>query len=392
MIMRQILKKVSIILLFGILSTLCLSAPVNYTVEDLQILETEKNYKEFFQHALDIRPVKRDDKWQKMVLKMAESYTKSLIKARFIEDKSFITIENLAKWPLLKTNEFFQSNRRKIGLKYLEFCYQKSTRFKKAQTEKIKREKCNRLFISFWENIPTDYELGLNLLELTNKFNIKNTVSSWTLIKNAVSHPLSEFYCKKMSVRNVLWNKIVKEKSAGLITKDCLLGLKPFLIQMLYSNKIRKRNTAYKSLNELNVLSNNDKDFYLTLYFLDSPKVGTTFNNAWNTLRLLGQNFKRRELILNKLQTLDPLPGKLFNLNDTKKKKILIKHLFNNIPEYLNIYGKECINYYKGIKNYPKGTPTPYCKKLFQLVKGTQWIAPTLQKNYLELNLPKRKP
>ena len=72
-----------------------------YTLEDLKILKEQKNYFEFLNHALDIRPSKRDKSWEKMVQDMATGFISSTIEKKQISKDYFLFIEDLLSWPSL---------------------------------------------------------------------------------------------------------------------------------------------------------------------------------------------------------------------------------------------------------------------------------------------------
>ena len=78
-----------------------------FSMEDLSILKAQKNFKEFLAHALDIRPSKRNKKWEKMVQDMATGHVTSILEKKQFSKKNFTFIESLLSWPTLKVDEFF---------------------------------------------------------------------------------------------------------------------------------------------------------------------------------------------------------------------------------------------------------------------------------------------
>ena len=86
-----------------------------YTLEDLTILKKQKNYFEFLNHALDIRPSKRDKNWDKMVQDMAVGFISSITAKKQISKDHFLFIEKLLSWPSLKNDEFFIIKRNNMG-------------------------------------------------------------------------------------------------------------------------------------------------------------------------------------------------------------------------------------------------------------------------------------
>ncbi|MCO4754768.1 MAG: hypothetical protein KC478_09800, partial [Bacteriovoracaceae bacterium] len=47
-----------------------------YDIKDLEVLESNKSYREFLDHALDIRPSDRKKQWTEMVNNMAVGFLK----------------------------------------------------------------------------------------------------------------------------------------------------------------------------------------------------------------------------------------------------------------------------------------------------------------------------
>ena len=102
-----------------------------FSMEDLSILKTQKNFKEFLAHALDIRPSKRNKKWEEMVQNMATGHISSVLDKKQFSKYNFSFIESLLSWPTLKTDEFFLIKRNKFGVSYLKKCF-KEEKNKKA--------------------------------------------------------------------------------------------------------------------------------------------------------------------------------------------------------------------------------------------------------------------
>ena len=95
------------ILHLGTFSGLCFSKST-YNLSDLQVLANENNFKEFFDHALDIRPSERLEPWQEMVSKMAGLLTQSTLEKENIDKNDFKNIERLLTWPHLRINDDFK--------------------------------------------------------------------------------------------------------------------------------------------------------------------------------------------------------------------------------------------------------------------------------------------
>ena len=84
---------------------------------------------------------------------------------------------------------------------------------------------------------------------------------------------------------------------------------------------------------------------------------------------MLGEDFKAREAVVKKLNSLDPLPDDIFGLSDPLREKTLFELINKNLPEYIGHYSKSCLDYYSGEKHFSNGNPTIKCRNFYQLFK-----------------------
>ncbi len=120
-----------------------------YSKADLEILEEQKNYEEFFLHARDILPQSRDFGWEEMVLRMGTSYIKNRLSENQANATAFNFIESIYEWPTLKKDIDFNRLRVQFGINYFQNC----------------KEKCLKDYTTFFTKNP-DGELGLTLGKL----------------------------------------------------------------------------------------------------------------------------------------------------------------------------------------------------------------------------------
>lgn len=343
-----------------------------FSIEDLSILEKQKNYEEFLNHALDLRPSQRNKKWGGMVQNMATGYISSLIKRKQFAQKYFLFIESLLSWPTLKTDEFFLIKRNLYGVYYLKKCFQKNKNHKF----------CSQELLNFWYN-NKDPEVGLKLGQIIQKSKVSLEV--WPFYAKAASSPFSNFYCKDKFLQRAIFKKIslVLEKEERhekgqlkalnlLAHPNCWSLFLPLLKRNLFSNQQIYREHTFKILDLKKFLSREEKDSFLTFYILKGPLVGQIFNQAWNTIKELGQSYLRRANVLKKLKHMDPLPDDIFALSNSNKRKTLVDFMYQNIPEYFSLYSKTCLQYLKGTK-FRAGNPTFYCKEFFRLSQKNPW-------------------
>jgi hypothetical protein len=89
--------------------------------------------------------------------------------------------------------------------------------------------------------------------------------------------------------------------------------------------------------------------------------------------------------IFKTLKKLDPLPGEVFSSNDKEKREAVINLFASNFPEYVDHYAKTCVNFLKGIGEFPRGNPTLYCNELYSASKSKRWISQPLKTQYSSL-------
>ncbi len=351
------------LLLLILISNSLLWARAEYTLQDLEALAKEGSYKEFFEHALDIRPSERQDNWKSMVSRMGDEIGTKVLENSEIERKDFLKIEELYTWPALKSDDVFKVRRQEIGINYLRKCLKTET-------------PCWSDFKNFWEKDKENPETAFKLAELAlNKES--SPVSTWNLLEVSLKSPLSEFYCKKDFVMNALWGKIeidyIKLGTEGDLMKKIDQTVHPDCLPTLISEaknrlnrplRIQDREIAYQILKSQSKADESLTDFFYTVYLLDNPAQGELFNYSWNRIRELGGTNTRRERVLKRLKSLDPLPDELFSSLDETKKRVVLKHFKTYFPEYLDFYSQQCIKFYSGKGSFPQGNPTIHCQEL----------------------------
>lgn len=337
-------------------------AETPYTLADLEVLVSEESHKEFFQHALDIRPSERQDAWKTMVSKMGDLYSRTILQKSDITRTDFLKIEELFSWNALKTDDVFKLRRRDIGLTYLNKCL-------KAENP------CWTDLKNFWEKDKSDADTAYKLAEMVN--GVENSpITSWSLMEVALKSPLSEFYCKKDFVMTALWGKIeidyVKLGPEGDLMKKIDQTIHPDCVPILVSEARKRLNTPPKVFDRelaFQILKSQSKadqlttDFFYTVYLLDNPSQGELFNYSWNRVRELGGTITRRENVLAKLKSLDPLPDAIMSSLDQTKKRVVLNHFKTFFPEYLDHYTDQCTKFYGGKGSFPSGNPTINCQK-----------------------------
>ena len=352
-----------------LIATLLLAASIKagqlYNIEDLNVLNKDKSYREFLTHAYDIRPSKRDKKWEKMLKDMANGHVEKLLKDKTINDKEFLFIESLASKKVLAADDFFQLKRTQFAYEYFKTC----------------QSNCTKQFSRFIKSAPVYTDYDYKFLEVFRNQDIK--ISQKLTLRIAQSS-VANFYCNKKHIYDIVIaninHKHIKTINAADIKKivrktasdDCLIQFTPFIKEELFSkNATSRTRSLFLIANAYNLISNADEDIFYTLYILNGPEQGKILNRAWTRIEKISQDHKRREKVLKYLNDQVHLPDHIFSYNE-EKRKIYIKFFDRNFPEYIKLYTDRCINYMEGNGDFPLGNPTFNCNKFMTTYKNTK--------------------
>lgn len=357
-----------------------------YTIEDLKILADQKNYKEFIQHAKDIRPSKRDKAWREMLTNMANEMALDSIKKGIYTNETFDKLFHMATWPVLKDDVFFRERRIKYGLNFLKNCQIDNLNSKGSRAACLKRAKL------IWTRSNQDAELAFKLAKQVLLFEPEADLTEYVQV---IAHSkVSEFYCDKDFIGHQLIQTLrsqikmttkadsVKKIVDSTMNEQCFSKVKQSLVPLLTTHTRSLSIFSYQILSAKKSLSQNTSDLFLMKFVLDGPVNGDIFNQAWNMINKIGSDYDRRMSLLTALKELDPLPGKLFQGPDKERVAIILTHLTKNFPEYTDHFARTCLNFLNGIGSYPTGNPTVECPELFDIAKNRPWVEQGLQMRY----------
>ena len=369
---------------------LCLSlqAFAQYSLKDLEFLENERNYGEFFQHAQDIRPVERGKAWQEMVQTMSRSYLHKYLALNIYRKEDHQVLLELNSWPVLQRDLKFQQLRAKFGKGYFTQCFHQGP---------SKNQCLKQLYFYFNQGMKLPEE-SFAYLQLLEEQRPPLTYRSYPYIKSILTDPLKAKHCSHPLLKTALFKELIKIQYPNFHTlktwaKDkighsCLHNLSQELRKNLWSGDFSQALLAFDLLYVGKKISPADQDFFLIRSFLHSDRKGEHLNLSWNTLKNLAKDFERRKKVLNQLKTLDPLPDHLFGLNSSLKKNTLIHHFAKNFPEYLDHYSHTCLRYLQGQGSFPNGNPTVYCRQIMEETQAKNWIDQQRLSLYQKVKIP----
>lgn len=338
-----------------------------YKMEDLEVLKNGKSYEEFFKHAKDVVPSKRTTYWSEMLSSMAMDYVDEKRRLQDYRDETFKKITEIASWPELKRDEFFQIKRNAYNLGHFRTCFVTK-----------KKSECLMRMNEFWKEAFQDLETSYEMAKL--HYGFFPNLSGIKYLSSILFQSEDQFYCDRELVKTMFITHLRQSNLAhlegerktyylaSLIGESCWNKVMPSVKKEMSVGEPSHQRNLFLALHIKGALNQREYSVWLTRYFLSSPPPGELMNLSWNEIKSMGQDFSKRESVLNELKSLDPLPGDLFKELDGKRAKVLTTYLRDNFPEYLGLYTKECLNYLEGHKVYAHGNPTPECHDLFRSV------------------------
>jgi hypothetical protein len=365
---RESFSLVSFSLFFALTNLSTQASSINntralYSISDLEVLQQANAYSEFFKHAHDILPTKRTKYWLNMVSNMAQAYIDDSTKQDNHDQPTFLKIEEISKWPELRGDEFFQIKRSRFSINYFKVCL--ST---------LKPLLCKQQMLSFWKTARKDAETGFQLLQYFAGFFPRH--DSWPLLRDILTKPAGKFYCGKPLVSSLTFEHLEKQHLysdssekvkiyiSQMSSEQCWKTMSSRATTWLDNTPVSQTKSLFVALSATQQLSSTDRSTWLTRYYLNSPGPGKLLNWSWSELEKLANDYSRRQSVLKRLLSLDPLPGNLFEHLSRKKNQTLFEHFTQSFPEYVQEYSKTCVAYREGRGVFPRGNPTIQCQKL----------------------------
>lgn len=343
---------------------------------DLQKLEAERSYAEFFLHAHDILPSARTPEWNTLVENMGEAYLRQLKGQNRLQQQDFRQMEKLMGWPVLARHEFFRQLRGDIGLQWFNQCF---------SVDSSPTSACWNDLLSYWEKGRQDPDLAPRLHAVVAPYLTPEApVDAIFILSPMLKSSLAGLQCQKPMVAAIVWEEARKFEAADFTQRQnafahsscwsSLVGLAR--VRFSKGSEMPELTLARRILQSKNALTEDQEDVYLVGYLLSTPVQGDDFNLAWNRIIALGQSAARRERANRTLKNWMPLPGEIFASTDAKKKGIVAKHFKRYFPEYLDQYALTCVDFYSARKRFPQGNPAHHCREFFQLAREIPELLP----------------
>lgn len=346
---------------------------VLYSVEDLNILYQNRQFNEYLAHAKDIRPTERNANWKKQVLEMAHLYLDEALKLKNYSKQNYTQLNRIMGLGNVKENELFLLKRKDFIVGYLQECFKNQPGCVDLAKEILKQTPMKREF----SDIPAAF--GLEVLEHTTA----PLSDLHPFFKYALISDQAKFLCQKPPVRRYIFNWFKEFNLNSRTSKEIKLFTADNFSPKCFESVMNHYITSFSDLTgpidreqilnwiiATEYLSEAEIDTLLTIYLLKNPVNGDVFNLAWNRIQKLGEHFPSRQTVLKKLDQLDPLPDNIFGISDPLREKTLFNLVSKNLPEYIDSYAKNCINFYSGTGHFPTGNRTINCRHFYHLFKN----------------------
>lgn len=364
-----------------------------YQLKDLEVLENQKSFREFFAHAKDVLPSLRNKNWKQMVQSMAMSYLNNLrLTDGNINPKDYLLINDISKWSTLKNDEFFIKNRDQTLIKYYNYCF-KNSEFQSCYKKALRFYKKNKTHPEFGFTFLKNVIKTLDKNNIENDFHINYQLELWPFIDSLVKSSISEFYCAQSPLKEAIEQKILQEsykdsnfKVLDNLHPDCWKVIKKGLISTLFKyTDAYSRKKVFKTLKGTVRLSKTDTYLYIVLQMLSGINLNAKETmNYWDHMKKLSKDYKLREILLKKLKSYSTLPGDVF-LGATKQQKLITKAFVNYFPEYIDFYATTCIEHLNGSRETAGGNPATKCHQLFKLSKSIKLLPKSKVYQYTKL-------
>jgi hypothetical protein len=366
-----------------------LAADQFYDLKDLEVLDRQKNFEEFILHVNDIRPSERGKHWKEMFQTMSVGLIDYKIKTKDFTRKSFERIEQIGRSSALADDEYYQLKRAIFAKKYLTECF-------KIVDEK---SKCENELSSYWYFSSKDPDIGLELASIleTNQ----STMNRWPFYQVAIKSTLAPLYCSRPEFQKVIIQKINKETYTEDFDNNYKALLDKYVPNICFTKLVgalrdellspsaggASRELAMNLLEAKNLLTPTEQDLYSILYLLNGPVVGEKMNIAWKKTEALSDNFSKRQKILEMIQRLELIPDAIFKDPNLPRHKAIINLFAKNFPEFLNFYGKACMDYITNKTESTTNLPSTFqCHQFLKTAKNNStWISDSIQSQYSAL-------
>lgn len=360
----------------------------SFDIDDLVSLYNSGEVDEFLSKAKDIRPAIRGPKWRQMVTNFTNKKLDTLLNVPIItlNLEEIIITETYANYGHQIKDVQLQNKKLELGLKFLTHSLAEIEKWELPQIQKLK---------SWWyKHWLTSNKAPLYAYRYAQLFDKYSPLSKFESVKlvsffdhqEMIDKNINEFLkityqsslgsdlCGDNWVWDYLWkdiknfvSKMKKNDSTQFDSKivneyslKCWNSAKNRLFQNFHQMNAEDIHFTLHLLSLDRTLTYNQKVFIHIYYLLFEPTLSELYKNSLDILLGLSLSEKIRIEILQMLNALDPLPGKVFSNRKTISLEVLLR-LSRSFPEYLDSYAQTCLDFLSGNKKFPKGNPTPNC-------------------------------
>ncbi len=360
--------------IFYTLNVLLISMKVHagYDMSDLDALVREKNPKEFFEHYMDIRPSERKEAWKTLVSQMANFWLTEITTKNEFTHENFLLVKARSETFPLNENEAFFFKKNQFMLTYFKSCFQ----------DKKNQNQCGEdftLLLNSYKSlkINIDSEWAYQILKSDIRAHLKSPTKK-ELLRGIFTSSDALIFCEKPEVFRSFMDYRIEENSTEsktqleqILSKSCLKKMAQSFKKEMYTGPSHKRSDYFEFFKKNALLTSDDIELYYIVHLIDNPEIGDILNLAWSFMETLGENYKKRQEILNQIKTLKLILGdSLFQNAKLDRNQTILKLTSLQFPEYFDYYAETCFKILNG-EEIELVKPPKACHEFFKISQAS---------------------
>jgi hypothetical protein len=196
-----------------VLTTSITARAKSYEMTDLEALEKQSSWQELLDHAQDIAPAQRSDRWSKLV---EEAGTGVLVGL----DTDKLTFSGLAtaddltrRFPLLKKSKTFMAKRADVGLRAFTRC------FDATGEDNADADACAQRLAGFADGDPDNADLSRRAIALIEKHMHATTASAFPIYYRLIGAKKGAKDCSNDGAKRAVVSALELDKSDARVAQ-----------------------------------------------------------------------------------------------------------------------------------------------------------------------------
>ena len=206
----------------------------SYDLTDLEALAKQSAWQELLDHAEDVAPAQRTDRWAKLVEEAGTNVLADL-ETEKLTISALVRVDELThRYPMLKKSKPFMAKRADIGMRAFERC------FAASGEDNADTEACAQRLSGFSDGDPDNAELARRAIALIEKHLTANTSSALPLYARLIGGKKDAKDCGSGGAKRAVITSLELDKTdsrvaaaQGIASKLCWDEMKEALVDAL---------------------------------------------------------------------------------------------------------------------------------------------------------------